>query len=145
MRENKIDILTIQESRTIKEEKTSEFNVLQIAATHKNSEKYLSAGQILLVKKEIIITKDVERSSEHINIFDLTNKMGANILKIISIYGQPEKKTSIFKKLHRQLNQFIRTEPCSQTIILGDFNIDFSNENRSSKDIQNNMNELGYK
>ena len=36
--------------------------------------------------KEIIMTKDVERSSEHINIFDLTNKTGANILKIISIY-----------------------------------------------------------
>ena len=85
----------------MKEEKTSEFNVLQTAATHKNSEKYLSAGQIFLVKKEIIMTKDVERSSEHINIFDLTNKTGANILKIICIYGQPEKKRSIFKKLHR--------------------------------------------
>ena len=68
-------------------EKTSRFNVLQTPATHKNSKKYLSSGQILLTKKEIIITKDVEKSTEHINIYDIANEEGYKVLKIISIYG----------------------------------------------------------
>ena len=44
MREQGIDILAVQETRTNKTEKTSQFNVLQTPATHKNSKYYLSSG-----------------------------------------------------------------------------------------------------
>lgn len=91
----------------------------------------------------------MEKSTEHINIYDIANEEGHKVLKIISIYGQPEKKRSIYQILITQLNQFIRNEPCQQVVILGDFNIDFSlnnmNKNKQARDLYEDLNSLGYK
>ena len=45
----------------------------------------------MLYKKDYIITKDVLNSTEHVNSFNLMENEEQVLLKIITIYGQPEK------------------------------------------------------
>ncbi len=72
-------------------------NVMQTAATYKNSTKYLSSGQMLLYQKGMIIVKDDHNSTEHVNIYNLMHNEKEKLLKIITVYGQPNKKRTIMK------------------------------------------------
>ena len=87
MRKRSTDILTVQETRYNKAEKTTEFGIKQTAPVHKKSCKYFSGGQMLIYKKEYIIRKDTDNSTDHINVFDLMHSEDQTLLKIISVYG----------------------------------------------------------
>lgn len=80
---------------------------------------------MLLHDHRFVITKDVLNSTEHVNAFNLMKDKDSKLLKIITIYGQPDKKKTIMNQLIALLNKYLRTEAGIKTIILGDFNLDF--------------------
>jgi exonuclease III len=129
MKERRTDILAIQETRTDRPERDRRYGVKQTYATHKNSAVYLSSGQILLYNPRFVMTKDVLNSTEHVIAFNLMQDEDHALLKIITIYGQPDKKKTIMNQLIALLNKYLRTEAGIRTVILGDFNLDFLTDN----------------
>ena len=71
--------------------------------------------------------KDTLNSTEHINVYNMMENEEDVLLKIITVYGQPEKKVTVMNQLIAILNKYLRTEAGVKTMVIGDFNLDFDN------------------
>ena len=99
---------------------------------------------MLLYKKDLIIVKDTHNSTEHINVYNLMYNEEETLLKIITIYGQPDKKKAIMNNLIRLLNRHLRLEAGTNTIVLGDFNVDFNAGTSYGSQLLEELQELGF-
>jgi hypothetical protein len=99
---------------------------------------------MLIYRKDMIIVKDEHNSTEHVNVFNIKQNEKKTMMKIITIYGQPNKKKTIMNNLIRILNRFLRTEAGINTIIMGDFNLDFNNKAKQEKEFKAELEGLGY-
>ena len=70
-------------------------------------------------------------STEHINVYNLMENEKEVLLKIIAIYGQPEKQKSILNRLIALLNKNLRIEAGVKTMVIGDFNLDFNDQDKA--------------
>ena len=87
--------------------------------------------------------KDTINSTEHINVYNMMENEEDVLLKIITVYGQPNKKVTIMNQLIALLNKNLRIEAGIKTMIIGDFNLDFSNKDSSpTMKVQEQLEEL---
>ena len=88
--------------------------------------------------------KDTANSTEHLNIYNMMLNENQVLLKIITVYGQPNKKVRIMQRLISILNKNLRIEAGVRTIILGDFNLDFNTNSQHAQQVKQQLEELGY-
>ncbi len=145
MEQKGIDILAIQETKTDKPERTRKYCIHQVPASNKNSTKYWSSGQLLIYQKDLIIVKDTHNSTEHINVFNLMYDEQEVLLKLITVYGQPNKRKSIMNRLIALQNKFLRTEAGVKNVILGDLNLDFESDKGPAQQVMRDLTNLNFK
>ena len=94
----------------------------------------------------IIARRKIQINMDETNSKDSKYILVANVkpnLKVINVYGQPEKKNEIIEEMLYKVNRIRAIEPNKNIIIAGDFNIEEKEKSDISKRMWKKLKAMG--
>ncbi len=129
IQKNHLDILLIQETKQkiIRSFNKRDYSYTQNPATDKMvvDGKYLSGGLITIIRKDLVVEKDLNNSNKDLLTTNIFLKDGGYI-KVINFYANPSRRRKAHKALVKTLKRIRQAEPDIQILVGGDFNNDFT-------------------
>lgn len=82
MKQHKIDIMMIQETRSKKFERDARYNIIETRASPKKDNNYVTSGMKIITRRDIPINLDSENTTKFLLIANVKPN-----LKIINVYA----------------------------------------------------------